>query len=411
VPLDGSPPIKSEIDPVVQSQLKEADVHFTNFRWSPTGRAILFEGVSRHVRNLWRVEVDASTLRWVGGPERLTTGVGLDTDITISQDGTRLAFTSRIEQSRIWSLPFDASSSRMRGQGQPISAAGMSSTFPDLSPTGEKLVFLAHRAGKEELWEKSLQDGGERLLLGGDDFLRGGIRWSRDGSGLTYNRRRLAGLDPRRVDHGLVTFSTNTGEEQTLTTPGTANETPWDWSADGKWILAGTDRRTPGRMSLCLFPTSAAPKAETELKLLTSHPEQNIDQARFSPDNRWISFIAAQALEAGRSTIYAIPAGGGAWVRITEGKYFDDKPRWSPDGRKLYFISNRTGFFNVWSIGIDPTTAQPVGEPVRLTSYESPAQMILPDVRIMEMALSQNRLILPIMEVSGGIWVLENIDR
>jgi hypothetical protein len=44
-----------------------------------------------------------------------------------------------------------------------------------------------------------------------------------------------------------------------------------------------------------------------------------------------------------------------------------------------------------------------------VTAFESPRQMIPTDVRVMEMALSANRLILPIMEVSGRIWILENL--
>jgi hypothetical protein len=35
--------------------------------------------------------------------------------------------------------------------------------------------------------------------------------------------------------------------------------------------------------------------------------------------------------------------------------------------------------------------------------------MILSNVRYMEMALAADRLVLPIMEVSGGIWILENL--
>jgi len=46
-----------------------------------------------------------------------------------------------------------------------------------------------------------------------------------------------------------------------------------------------------------------------------------------------------------------------------------------------------------------------------VTAFDSPGQMILPEVRIMEMALAADRLILPIMEVSGGVWILENIIR
>jgi len=161
---------------------------------------------------------------------------------------------------------------------------------------------------------------------------------------------------------------------------------------------------------ICLFPLAAAPHAETQMRVVTSHPEENLYQVRFSPNDSWISFCAAKDVEAGVSTIYVVPTAGGEWRRVTEGKYFDDKPRWAPDGRKIYFISNRTGFFNVWGIGFDPASGQTVGAPFRVTSFESPAQMILTDVRMMQLALAADRLILPIMEVSGGIWILENVE-
>jgi hypothetical protein len=189
-----------------------------------------------------------------------------------------------------------------------------------------------------------------------------------------------------------------------------ANNTPdlaWDWSADGEWLLGGSQRQTPGRTLICLFPIAAAPHAETEMRVIASHPENNLWQARFSPDHHWISFCAAKAAEAGVSTIYVVPASGGEWVRITEGTYFDDKPRWSPDGKTLYFISSRTGFFNVWGIRFDPASGQPMGEPFRVTTFENPGQMILSNVRYMQMALAADRLVLPITEVSGGIWILE----
>jgi hypothetical protein len=200
------------------------------------------------------------------------------------------------------------------------------------------------------------------------------------------------------------------GAEQTLTTPSMANISVWDWSLDGKWILGGSDHQ-PGRHAICIFPIAAAPQAEKQMRMVTSHPDMNLYQARFSPDQKWISFIAAKATEAGISTIFVVPASGGEWRRVTEAKYFDDKPRWSPDGRRLYFVSNRTGFFNVWGIDFDPASGQPRGEPFRVTNFESPAQMVLPEVGVMEMALAADRIVLPIMEVSGGIWILENVGR
>jgi Tol biopolymer transport system component/DNA-binding winged helix-turn-helix (wHTH) protein len=413
VPLDGGPPVKSEVASKVKEQIREAAVNFSNFVWSPSGRALYFEGISQTVKNLWKVEVEPQSLRWIAGPERLTTGAGLDRDLAISPDGRKLAFTTRAEQTRLWSLPFDPSTGRLKGEERPVTAAGVRAIHPNLSPDGQKLAFVTRRAGKWELWEKSLKDGRETLLAA-DESQRSQMHWSHDGSRLIYHRSRSvnqANQEVPRYERTLVMMPAGGGAEQTIVTSDTLAINAWDWSLDGKWILGGSDRQNPGRHAICLFPIAAAPHAEAQMRLITSNPEKNLYQASFSPDQRWISFIAAPAIEAGISTIYVVPASGGEWTRITEARYFDDKPRWSPDGRRLYFVSNRTGFFNVWGIGFDPATGQPRGEPFRVTNFESPARMILPDVATMEMALAADRIVLPIMEVTGGIWILENVGR
>jgi Tol biopolymer transport system component/DNA-binding winged helix-turn-helix (wHTH) protein len=409
IPLDGGPPVKSEIDPKVEGRIKEASVTLSDFLWSPSGQTLYFEGTSQSVRNLWKVEVEPRSLRWTAGPERLTTWAGPDRDIAISPDGKKLAFTARVEQTRLWSFPFDASAGRIKEEGRPVTAAGVKASFPELSSDGQRLAFVTRRTGKWELWEKSLKDGRETLLAV-DESRRSQPHWSHDGSRLVYNRTRPLNPEDSRYESSLAMAPAGGGAEQTLTTPGTASISVWDWSLDGKWLLGGSDH-LPGRHAICLFPIAAAPQSEKQMRMVTSHPEMNLYQARFSPDQKWISFIAAKATEAGISTIYVVPASGGEWRRITEAKYFDDKPRWSPDGRRLYFVSNRTGFFNVWGIGFDPATGEPRGEPFRVTNFESPAQMVLPEVGVMEMALAPERIVLPIMEVSGGIWILENVGR
>jgi len=165
-------------------------------------------------------------------------------------------------------------------------------------------------------------------------------------------------------------------------------------------------------VAICLFPISAAPRAETQMRVLTSHAEYNLWEGHYSSDERWITFEAIQATESGVSTIYVMPAAGGEWTRITEGKYWDDKPRWSPDGRTIYFVSGRSGFFNVWGIRFDPTSGKPVGEAFRVTAFESPGQMMSPRlVQLIDISLAADRLVLPITEMSGSIWILENVDR
>ncbi|MEK7833471.1 MAG: hypothetical protein AAB401_20435, partial [Acidobacteriota bacterium] len=402
LPLAGGGAVKSELAAQVKERIKEADLSLTDFQWSPNGRALYFEGVAQSVKNVWKIETEETSLRWINGPERLTTGTGQDADLKISPDGRKLAFTIRNEQTRLWSLPFDAANGKVAGTGQPVTEADVNADFPDVSADGRQLVFRAQRAGREELRLKSLKDGNEIVLLS-DAFSRQRPRWSRDGLRLAYTRLRQTN---NGVERALVLLQFG-GDEQQLSFTGV----PYDWSNDGSQILCSVEGQTGGRLGLCLFPVNTGAPDEAGLRIIASHPDQNLYQARFSPNDRWISFIAAKATDAGISTIYSIPLAGGEMRQITEGKYFDDKPRWSPDGRALYFISNRTGFLNVWGIRFDPTTGKSVGEPFRVTTFENPGQMILTDVKVMEMALTANRLILPIMEVSGGIWILENLLR
>lgn len=410
IPLAGGEPVRSEYASMVAEQLQEAQVSFADFQWAANGDALYFEGVCASVKSLWKVVVDPGSLRWIAGPERLTTGAGPDTDIALSPNGTKLAFTSRTEHTRIWSFPFSAAKGKVADSGQPITVDGMDAYFPDLTPDGRKLVFVTNRAGKRELRVKSLPDGREAILIT-DDLSRSSPRWSRDGKWLTFSRENTAKSVGAQNRWDIALLSVESGQEQVLTTAGPLVEPTWDWSTDGAWILAGLMRGTPVQRLIGMIPVAAAPHAEAQMRVVTSHREENLYQARFSPDGRWISFCTAKMNQAGISTIYVVPTSGGAWTRITDGRNFDDKPRWSPDGRMLYFISNRSGFFNVWGIQFNPVTGKPVGEPFRVTALASPGQIILEDVRIMELALAADRLILPMMEVSGNIWILENVKR
>src|SRR5262249_360414 len=132
------------------------------------------------------------------------------------------------------------------------------------------------------------------------------------------------------------------------------------------------------RYKIYLVPLAAAPHAETQARILAADPDYNLFQPQFSPDGRWICFMAVKATDAATSTFCVMSAAGGAWTRLTEGKYYDDKPRWSPDGRMIYFVSPRGGFTNVWGLRFDPMKGQALGEPFRVTQFESPNKLISP---------------------------------
>jgi Tol biopolymer transport system component/DNA-binding winged helix-turn-helix (wHTH) protein len=414
VSIEDGGAVQSQIDSRVTAQFREAAITFADFVWLPSGQGVIFEGEAQGVRNLWKIKVDPKTMRWADGPERLTTGAGKDTDIILSPDGRKLAFSIRNERNRLWTFPFDPVSGLVKGNGQPITVSGSSALQPGLSRDGKLLVFRKQRGTKEELWAKSLDSGEETLLAPADDFSLTNPIWSHDGSQLIFIRTNPSKLGQTEIapqlDRTLALRIFGGSDEQVITSPMHGKLSPTDWTPDGKFILASSDWKTPERVALCLFSLNAAPNAETQMQVIASHPDYNLWQGRFSPDGRWISFNAYKATDGAVSTVYVVPASGGPWIPITEGKYWDDKPRWSPDGKTIYFTSNRSGFFNVWKVHFDSSSGKPLDQPTRVTNFETTTQMIVPNIVPMEMVLTHDQLILPMLDTVGGIWILENTD-
>jgi len=65
-----------------------------------------------------------------------------------------------------------------------------------------------------------------------------------------------------------------------------------------------------------------------------------------SPDGRTIAFDLL-------GDIYTIPIAGGTATRIAEGLAFEIQPRFSPDGRRIAFTSDRGGGDNIWVMNVD----------------------------------------------------------
>ena len=65
-----------------------------------------------------------------------------------------------------------------------------------------------------------------------------------------------------------------------------------------------------------------------------------------SPDGRTLAFDLL-------GDIYTMPASGGTPSRIAEGLPFETQPRFSPDGRRIAFTSDRGGGDNIWIMNLD----------------------------------------------------------
>ena len=405
VPLDAGGVATAQMSPQVLREL--ASVSAGRFVWAPSRRYIYFEGRAADSQNVWRVTLDPSTERWIDGPERLTTGAGQESNVAISPDGTKLAFTATSSRTRLWAFSLDPASGRITGQPHPISHGSAGEVDFDANADGTEVAYRAVRAGRNELWERSIVDGRERLVLSSTSWRVAGPRWSPDGAKLAYSRCATR-------DHTLAVAVLNAdgSGERVLTRPDRVQMGVSDWSRDGSAILGPCRSSQRDYYSTCLVAVSSANEAgDPSVRIIATDPKRNLYNQRFSPDQRWITFLAHDLLSASTSTVYVMPAAGGAWRAITDGAWFDDKPRWGPDGRVLYFVSNRSGVANVWGRGFDTSTGTPIGEPFPVTSFQSAQFRLTPQTVRMDIAVTATHLLLPMSESRSDIWMLDHVDR
>jgi dipeptidyl aminopeptidase/acylaminoacyl peptidase len=96
---------------------------------------------------------------------------------------------------------------------------------------------------------------------------------------------------------------------------------------------------------------------------------QRVSSPQISPDGKWIAYeVATPNLEANRigHDIWIVPVAGGAARQVTRGGS-DERPRWSPDGTKISFLSSRDGTQQIYWIRLEG------GEASRVTSISTGA--------------------------------------
>jgi hypothetical protein len=102
---------------------------------------------------------------------------------------------------------------------------------------------------------------------------------------------------------------------------------------------------------------------------------------------------------------------GGPWVRITEKNHASDKPRWSLDGKAIYYVTDHNGILNVWGMRFDPAGGKPIGEPFQVTAFDTPTLKFPSSSELGEISLARGKLAVNLEQTSGSVWVLDNVDR
>lgn len=411
VPISGGAPIVSLVSDDILADIDAQQLRLQRFAWARSGRFIYFEGESAETRNVWRVDVDASTLRWKHAPQRLTTDASDEGDIALSPDGRRLAFTLRSENTRVWSLDFDPKLGRLTGGMQALTAGHPGRLDVDTARDGSRLAYRSIRGGRSEVRELRTADREERVLLVSQSWSPTSPRWSSDGRRLAYARRGVPTPPGGEPDSEVAVLTTELNQEQLLPVPAELRFRPSDWTTDGTTILGDCRPTRDQTTGICAVSASSADADVRAAKVLVHRPGSNLYNPRFSPGERWISFVAVDARGSRTARLYVAPATGGEWIPVTDGDAFDDKARWTPDGRTIFFISDRGGYLNMRGRKFDPVTGRMIGESFAVTSFGSGGTGLPSNPALIEFSVTGRQIFLPLTESSRSVWVLDNIDR
>jgi DNA-binding winged helix-turn-helix (wHTH) protein/Tol biopolymer transport system component len=216
-------------------------------------------------------------------------------------------------------------SARMSWSDRPDADAGAVARLTSIaiSPDSRRAAGVVADANGSDVWIVDLASGGQtRMTYGGTNV---SPAWSADGRQIYFATRTTGSfaLASRRVDdRGEVPLSS---PADTMF--------PTSVSPDGRIAvtIAGSSAVPPGRTSVgILDPANGASR------MLTDGPFDE-SAATFSPDGRW---LALESDESGRTEIVVrdLRGNGRRFAMSADG---GTHPRWSEDGRSLYFESGR----------------------------------------------------------------------
>jgi Tol biopolymer transport system component len=390
-------------------QFTETDTRLLRFQWNPSGDALFVEAILNEVRNVWKIRVEPRTLEWIDA-ERLTVGSGPDKAASLSGDGSRIVYTALQETIRLWSLPFDATSGRITGKGAPITPEGRRVETFVLSPDGSFVAYSARAAGSQRTEMLLFDINGGKTEVFALNASPGA--WAPDSRTLAYSLSRPDVLPPG--EWALAVRQVG-GAERIVRRWNTQSVfLPSGWTIDGRFILGSyLSPLYTGQPKLALWPN--APAEDGSERILVSDPESRPWQASFSPNGRWLAFVIEPTKTRVNTRVVVTPAAGAPpaqWTHVVGVDEWVDKPRWAPDGRALYFLSNGgSSFFNLWGIRFDADRGMPVGEPFPITKFDSPGLIIAPNISSTELGIAHKRAVVTMTTLAGSIWMLGNVDR
>lgn len=233
--------------------------------------------------------------------------------------------------------------------------------FPNFAPDGKSIVYAGDASGNRDIYLQRVGGANPRNLTPDSPLEDTQPAFSPDGERIIFRSSR---------DGGGIFLMGATGESVKRVTDFGFNPV---WSPDGQHILVATDNvQSPDNRGVIPSQLWRVEVDTGNRQLIT---EGDAVQPSWSPHNHRIAYWSLSR-GGGQRDIWTIGVSGAAAIKVTDDAAVDWNPVWSPDGKHLYFISDRSGSMNLWRVSLDEETGQVRGAPEPVTTPSSYSQHI-----------------------------------
>ncbi len=289
------------------------------------------------------------------------TGEGSSFDPCISRDGSVMVFASTQHRptADIYLKPVHGRTVTQ------LTADPAHDIMPAISPDGQRVAFASNRTGSWDIFVMS-SSGGKAVQLTSDSARELHPSWSPDGNKLVFCR---LGEVSGRWEMWVMDLAKGTAAEfigyglfpRWCPVPGTGE--------DGRDKIAFQRSRERGDRAFSIWTVDYRPGDVTSPTEIASSTREALINPNWSADGRWITYASVPSGGAatdgsGRpksADLWIASVNGFGRVNLTSGNFVNLAPTWGPDNR-LYFVSDRGGNENIWSIGIDKALAAATGQ-------------------------------------------------
>ncbi len=226
-------------------------------------------------------------------------------------------------------------------EGTRIADVGFGNMNPTFSPDGKKIAYVSNKEadyfGLSSLYLFDVRTKEEKLLVAG---VRSSITWSFDGTKIYYSKLTDNQEIGFRISD-LFAYDIENDEEAQLT-DGLRASNP-SLSPDGKFLCFAVGH--DGTMNVGVTDTLGK-----DFHLVTSYKNgEQVYLPKWSPDGKNIVFGYAFREE---QDIASVNVENREVEMLITGTPDDRNPIYSADGKYLYFVSDRTGIFNVYKMEV-----------------------------------------------------------